>query len=258
MSSPKDNDDKDRPGRVRDVLAAAQTVDLGRNDFPPAAHFDVEEFNERFAFVILGGRAAVIDEAKAVGAKTAPAKEYIRFLTIDALERLLANRLYRQGDRRISAARLWMEHPDRRQYEGLIFDPSRPADGADRSGYYNLWHGFSVEPDPGGSCAIFLDHLRTNVANGDEDHSRYIVAWLAHLLQKPTERVGIALVLRGRQGPSRTGAVADGTRKRARSSRLSRLLRPAWNSAQEVLGTVWHRTAQARSGSEPGSPPCKR
>lgn len=177
----------------------------GRPSNQNSDRFDVEEFNARFGLVIVGGRPAIIDEVrKAVTAETARPDEYFRIITIDALERLLANRLYRQGERRVSAARLWMEHPDRRQYEGLIFDPSRPPGGADQGGYYNLWQGFSMEPNPAGSCSIFLDHLRTNVADGNEDHFRYIVAWLAHLLQKPTERVGIALVLRGRQGTGKT------------------------------------------------------
>lgn len=167
--------------------------------------FDVEKLNRRHAVIVIGGRVMILDELK--NAQDIAAKmphERIRFLTPDAFEKLYANQLHRVGDRQDSAARLWMRNPGRRTFEGLTFDPSRSPGGSEPGGYYNLWQGFSVEPDPNASCAIFLDHLRTNVADGNEKHYRYIFGWLAHLIQRPSERIGIALVLRGRQGTGKT------------------------------------------------------
>lgn len=167
--------------------------------------FDVEELNQRHAIIVVGGRVMILDELQNSEILSAnSALEDIRFLAPDAFEKLYANRLHRQGDRQYTAAQLWMRHPCRRMYEGVTFDPTLPPGGSDIGGLYNLWRGFSFEPEVKGSCTIFLDHLRTNAANGIQDHYQYIFAWLAHMLQRPAERIGIALVLRGRQGSGKT------------------------------------------------------
>ena len=36
-------------------------------------------------------------------------------------------------------AKYWLQHPQRRQYDGVIFRPLR-----DVRGYFNLWTGFAV------------------------------------------------------------------------------------------------------------------
>jgi hypothetical protein len=47
---------------------------------------------------------------------------------------------------------------------------------------------------------VLRDHMLTNVCNGDEALFRWYLGWFAHLVQRPRERVGTALVMRGRMG----------------------------------------------------------
>lgn len=90
----------------------------------------------------------------------------------------------------------WMRHKDRRDYpNGIVFAPNRDVKGA-----YNHWQGFSVEPDSKGSCRRFLKHLFENVCRGNEENYRYLLGWLAHLIQRPEEKPGVAVVLRGKKG----------------------------------------------------------
>ncbi|WP_027533833.1 DUF5906 domain-containing protein [Bradyrhizobium sp. WSM3983] len=90
----------------------------------------------------------------------------------------------------------WMRHKARRSYpNGIVFAPQGGPEGA-----YNHWQGFAVEPDPSSSCARFLDHLRENVCAGDETAYQWVIRWLAHMIQRPWEKPGTALVLRGRKG----------------------------------------------------------
>ncbi len=90
----------------------------------------------------------------------------------------------------------WMRHKARRSYpNGIVFAPQGGPDGA-----YNHWQGFAVEPDPSSSCARFLDHLRENVCAGDENAYQWVIRWLAHMIQRPWEKPGTALVLKGRKG----------------------------------------------------------
>lgn len=90
----------------------------------------------------------------------------------------------------------WNRHPGRRTYmEGVVFAPGGCPDTA-----YNLWRGFAVEPDPNASCELFLNHILKIICCGNEDHYRYVIGWLAHMIQVPEEKPGVALVLKGIKG----------------------------------------------------------
>ncbi len=90
----------------------------------------------------------------------------------------------------------WMRHKQRRSYpHGIVFAPNREVEGA-----YNHWQGFAVEPDPDASCALLLRHIKKYICKNDPVAYRYFVGWLAHLVQKPEDKPGVAVVLRGPKG----------------------------------------------------------
>lgn len=164
----------------------------------PAIVEAVERLNQAYALVLVGDKALVVREAT-----DARGRATVGFMTPDSF-RLWNGTLqfYNGGDKPKGIGAIWLEHINRRQYDGVTFAP----DGAPE-GWYNLWRGFSVEPregEPEKAFPTFLDHLRTNVANGNPAHFDYIVGWFAHMVQKPEERIGTALVLRGRQGSGKT------------------------------------------------------
>ena len=109
----------------------------------------------------------------------------------------------------------WLAHKDRRTYDGVEFFPARgPEQGTPK--YFNLWRGFSVHPTPEILAlspkerrlkyAVFYDHLTTNICSGDPAVFKWVWHWFAHILQRPRERVGTALVLRGKMGVGKTVA----------------------------------------------------
>ncbi len=89
---------------------------------------------------------------------------------------------------------VWLGHKDRRQYKSIVFAPNRKVPG-----YYNLWQGFPVEAKKG-DCSLYLNHLKDNIAQGDEERYEYLLAWMAQMIQHPEKRVGVSLALRGKQG----------------------------------------------------------
>jgi hypothetical protein len=91
---------------------------------------------------------------------------------------------------------IWFAHVDRRFYSDIVMDP---RDDAPESAY-NLWRGFSVRPSSRGSCALFLKHIRENVCAGDKALARWVEGWMAHMIQRPWEKPGTALVLKGAPG----------------------------------------------------------
>lgn len=98
------------------------------------------------------------------------------------------------GDIEMPAGEWWLRHPDRRQYNKIIFAPGRDVPGA-----YNLWRGFGCEARPG-DCSLFLEHIRNVACGGNQEYYDYFVAWMANCVQNPDSQGHTAIVMRGKQG----------------------------------------------------------
>lgn len=153
----------------------------------------IDELNRHHAVVMVGNRVLVLRET--INDEGRPD---VRFLSTDDFERWLANVQVPEGRKMVSLAKHWLGSPRRRQYVGVAFAPA----GAPK-GYYNLWRGFAVEPRPG-DCSLFREHLYENVCRGNATLFDWVWGWLAHLVQRPGEKVGTALALRGDQGVGKT------------------------------------------------------
>src|SRR5262249_36110489 len=62
----------------------------------------------------------------------------------------------------------------------------------------NLWTGFSCDAVDG-DCGLYLDHLIQIVCSGNQDHSEYLLNWMANAVQHPDKPGEVAVVLRGRE-----------------------------------------------------------
>ncbi|WP_200342298.1 DUF5906 domain-containing protein [Rhodovibrio sodomensis] len=182
------------------------------DEFPPIAEADrpaddrspieraVDEVNAEYAIAQVGSRVVVVRGQKdEYGRPTTPA-----FLSVPDTRNFLANRRIKDPKagkkaQERSVADIWLQSPRRKTYNGVTFDPS-----GTKPDTYNLWCGFAVEPDPSASCQRFLDHLRDNVARGDETIYRWVVGWFAHMIQRPGTKPGTALVLKGTQGTGKS------------------------------------------------------
>ena len=152
----------------------------------------IVELNNKHAVTLWGGKSVILTETHDPGLGW---RDIVLSGASD-LRLLYGNRKAYSPDqgKLIPIVNLWLAHPDRRQYEGVVFAPNRDA-----SGYYNLWQGFAVESKKG-DCSLYLAHLKDNIANGDPVIYEYLLSWMAHMIQRPDRRIGVSLVLRGKQG----------------------------------------------------------
>jgi hypothetical protein len=165
---------------------------------PDVATFDVVfEMNRKHAVVREGGRTVVITD------DYDPALErrvWTRSSFHDFNNFYLPQRVQTGSNKTTGAptyARLgpfWLEHPDRRQYEGVVMSPGR-----DVPGYLNLWQGFAVEPRPGRWPRLH-QHIFEVICGADVAAFNYLMAWIAAAVQRPGQRAEVAIVLRGRRG----------------------------------------------------------
>ena len=87
---------------------------------------------------------------------------------------------------------MWLTHPDRRQYEGIVMSPA-----GDVPGYFNLWRGFAVEPKPGDWSRLQDAHLRRDLRRGRARIFNYVVHGWHSASQHPEQPAEVALALRG-------------------------------------------------------------
>lgn len=70
--------------------------------------------------------------------------------------------------------------------------------------YINTFTGFGIKPDMKGNCDVIKNYLLHVICDGDENGYRYLFNYLSHMLQFPTERPTVAIILRGEQGTGKS------------------------------------------------------
>lgn len=96
-----------------------------------------------------------------------------------------------------AVGRFWLNHPKRRTYDGVHFDPS-PDSRNPR--IYNLWRGWAYEPVPLGSWSLMKQLLLDVLCGGDKAAYDYVIKWAAFMVQMPHRPAEVALVFKGRKG----------------------------------------------------------
>lgn len=155
----------------------------------------IARLNREYALILLGERPVVLRD----GRDPDGASE-VRLLSVGGFHEWTRPLYFYANGRKVQASKAWLDSADRRQYDGIVFDPAEQSPAS----YYNLWRGFAVQPDPAGSCARFLDHVAENICRGDERLFAWVMAWFAQMVQAPCDKPGTALVLRGGQGTGKS------------------------------------------------------
>lgn len=154
-------------------------------------HDVMEELNAKHAVVVMGGKCRILTHAICPDFET---KMVYYSSTSDFKIKYQNRKVLSQEGKEISIAGYWLNHPERRQYEGVVFSP-----GKNVPGHLNLWQGFTVKPIAG-DCSLYIELIKEVIAGGDENVSRYILCWMANIVQNPMIRPGVAIVLKGDQG----------------------------------------------------------
>jgi len=170
----------------------------------PCDHTWLDKLNRKHAVIMIGGKCVVLNEtfdyttnrqditfSSPADFKNFYANKFVKIVCNDGIER----------DKPLGTS--WFNHPGRRQYDGITFAPLKETPGQ-----YNLWRGFAVEPKEG-DCSLYLEHIRSTIANGDAEIYAYIIAWMADAVQHPDQRPGTSIVLRGKQGTGKGVAISE-------------------------------------------------
>ncbi|GHV55332.1 hypothetical protein FACS1894206_09610 [Deltaproteobacteria bacterium] len=93
----------------------------------------------------------------------------------------------------------WKKNEHRRQYSyGIKFFPGQLSEYESKK-YYNLWRGFPVEGKQGEFPKIEY-HFKHVWCRDNMEHYNYLMAWFADIIQNPSKKKGVALVVKGGRG----------------------------------------------------------
>lgn len=135
--------------------------------------------------------AVVVNDGNTFFLNFQNAEDRLTYSSAQDLNLLYANRTVKlKTGRTMTYDRYWIEHPKRRQYIGVDFNPNGVPEG-----WLNTYPGFPLAPRAGGSFKRIRWHLKYVICNGDKVLFRALIQWLAHMLQKPGEKPGFAVVL---------------------------------------------------------------
>jgi hypothetical protein len=107
-------------------------------------------------------------------------------------------------------AKVFFSDPETTCYDGVEFNPAGTSEN-----HLNLWVGPTIKPKQGVWVLIkaFIFHV---ICGGDEESYLYLIRYIAHALQCPSEKPGVIVILLGGQGTGK------GT--------LGRILRLIWGA----------------------------
>lgn len=166
-----------------------------------AVNPDFERLNSKHCIISdMGGKCVVLNES--LNPKSGD--HQVTFSSFEAFANRYGNKRTAIGKNDEGSikygplASAWLHSKERRQYDHIVFAPGRDVVGA-----YNLFHGFSVEPDFDKSarkCWLYLRHIFENICQGDGRLFKYTIRWMANAVQNPGMPAGVALVWRGKMG----------------------------------------------------------
>ena len=158
----------------------------------------LRKLNERYAVIQnTGGKCRVVEEVMDHTMK----RSRLTRITFEDFRNCWMHQQVQAGTdlkglpQMMEVGKWWLKHPQRRQFETIIFAP-----GDEVAQSYNLWRGYGVTAIPGKMHESFLEHLRSNVCKGIDEHYSYLLGWMARVVQKPNEPGEVAIVLRGGKG----------------------------------------------------------
>lgn len=164
----------------------------------------IQQLNKEFALVLTGGGSHILWETR-----DAEERPIVDHLSVVAFHQLKAASTMTIGNKTLPVTKIWMNHPDRRTYDGVCFIPGKKVSPK----FYNFWKGFAVEPSDKVSAKakqslnMFLEHAKENVCGGEEFLFNWLIGYFAHLVQFPGEKPLTAIVFKGSKGVGKNALV---------------------------------------------------
>ena len=154
------------------------------------------EMNTRHAFLRQNGSSHIMDFD--------PKDDtLLGFGSTSDFHALYKNDLIKKGNGKVQLSEAWISSVHRRIIRGFESNPpgyNNPHKNVDPEIHNISANVWSVVGKPDASCELFLWHVKHILCKGNEDNYDYLIKWFAHMVQKPNEKPGVAVVVTGEKG----------------------------------------------------------
>lgn len=99
-----------------------------------------------------------------------------------------------------SAAQMWLKSPNSVHYDAMRFDPKNTDD----TKIFNTFRGFTSLTPKKGDWSNIKSHFLDTICGGNDYHYMVLMTWIAHMIQRPWEKPGFAIVVSGGKGVGKT------------------------------------------------------
>jgi hypothetical protein len=154
--------------------------------------FLVDYMNERFAFIKDCFAAPYYDFKAEL------------FRKKGHMEELLSTYKFFNGKNFVSAFKIWYSHSQRRNYKTITFKEK----GDETINEYNTYKPKRYLDVPG-NIDLILDFIKSCICNNNEEVYSFLICYLAHLIQKPFEKIPLILILKGPPGTGKNTFCED-------------------------------------------------
>lgn len=183
-------------GSFVDLFAKVKGISIAEaQDLITPVPWYVSELNTRLAIVQVKNKVEIIREDY----DTLGRYMGTSFPNQESLDLWYRDQRVKKGRRDVTIFDMWLEHPRRRKYDQLVFEPGLLTP----PNIYNMWKGLAVQPRPG-DCTPYLEHVYEVWCSANPRHYEYTLAWLADIIQQPRDKKGVSLVLLGEQGTGKS------------------------------------------------------
>jgi hypothetical protein len=152
----------------------------------------LQAFGEHHTIAMYGGKVCIRREEKHDWVLPEQLAKFYSNVDVTGIDGKLHNIVY-----------AFMDSDESRRYGEVAFDPANPGHHGD---VYNLWQGWSVEPEAGDEDEPWWDVLRA-ACGYNADYVDYVTKWFADIFQNPTRKPGTAIGISGRQGIGKSALV---------------------------------------------------
>ena len=166
-----------------------------------AAPTAVSVLQQHFCLIKLAGEIFVLETAQLSQNLAVAGVSDLQFYKRGQATLLMARFLETQPftDKPADVIAAFMVSPKTKVYDSLAFSPLPTPPTT-----LNLWRDCTINPIPG-DWLFIRQYLLEVVCAGDMDAYRYLILFLAHMMQKPGDKPGIAVVMLGGQGIGKGG-----------------------------------------------------
>ena len=188
----------------------------------------VKKINKSHAVITLGGRTKIMKWSKSKRFINDRMVEYpeLEFMGKEDFETYYLNQQIQVGEKFINVASIWLRSPERKQFDGIDFDPTT-KERTKQNEPWNMWEDWGTgkmgidrfideglyksisKEDSLDKCKLYIQLIREVICgNFDEKDQakllKYILYWMADAVKNPEKRTGIALALKSGQGTGKS------------------------------------------------------